>query len=164
MKKSNIEKTYFAGGCFWGVEYYLQQIEGVISTQVGYMGGITENPTYEQVCEGNTGHAEVVEVVFDNTKANFEEIAKLFFEIHDPSQIGRQGPDIGDQYRSEIFYTSDEQKEVSEKLINELKENGYSVATKLTKADTFWKGEDYHQKYYANNGKQPYCHIRKKKF
>ena len=162
--KNNLEKAYFACGCFWGVEYYFQQMDGVTSTQVGYIGGLTENPGYEEVCSKKTGHAEAVEVIFDNTKIDFEEITKLFFEIHDPSQINRQGPDIGNQYRSEIFYTSEKQKDISQNLINSLKEKGYEVATKLTKATTFWAAEEYHQKYYTKNGNHPYCHTRKAKF
>lgn len=158
------EKAYFAGGCFWGVEHYFQNMEGVISTQVGYMGGSTKSPTYEDVCTKKTGHAEVIEVIFDNSKTSFEELAKLFFEIHDPGQINRQGPDIGDQYRSEIFYTSENQKNISQKLIDQLRQNGYKVETNLTNADTFWRAEEYHQQYYSKTGKQPYCHIRKEKF
>lgn len=158
------EKAYFAGGCFWGVEYYFQNLKGVISTQVGYMGGSTENPTYEDVCSRRTGHAEVIEVVFDNSKTSFEEIAKLFFEIHDQSQVNRQGPDMGDQYRSEIFYTSESQKSIAQNLIEILKKNGFEVATKLTEAEVFWRAEEYHQQYYTKNESQPYCHIRKVKF
>ncbi len=165
-KKENqqIEKAYFAGGCFWGVEYHFKEIDGVISTQVGYMGGHKQNPTYEDVCAGTTGHAEAMEVVFDKTQTDYEELAKLFFEIHDPTQINRQGPDIGDQYRSVIFYTNDEQKQIAEKLIKELEDKGYKVVTQLDKADTFWEGEDYHQDYYSKTGKRPYCHIYQKRF
>lgn len=163
MKKIK-EKAYFAGGCFWGVEYHFQKMKGVISTRVGYMGGNTKNPTYQEVCTKKTGHAEVVEVIFDNSKTSFEEIAKLFFEIHNPSQVNRQGPDVGDQYRSEIFYTSEEQKNIAQKLIDELKKSGHQIATKLTKANSFWLAEEYHQKYYVKNKNQPYCHTREQKF
>jgi peptide methionine sulfoxide reductase msrA/msrB len=158
------EKTYFAGGCFWGTEYLLQQAPGVISTRVGYMGGQTQKPTYRDVCERSTGHAEAIEVVFDPTKTTYETLAKLFFEIHDPTQVNRQGPDVGDQYRSEVFYVDDNQKMITERLIGVLKEKGFKVATMVTKADTFWEAEDYHQDYYDKTGKEPYCHIYTKRF
>lgn len=159
-----IEKAYFAGGCFWGVEYHFQNLTGVISTRVGFMGGDMESPSYEEVCEKGTGHAEAVEITYDPEQISYEFLAKLFFEIHDPTQLNRQGPDVGDQYRSEVFYTSDEQKQIVEKLIKILEEKGLKVATKLTPAGTFWKAEDYHQKYYQKNGHEPYCHIRVKRF
>jgi peptide methionine sulfoxide reductase msrA/msrB len=163
-KDLKIEKAYFAGGCFWGVEYFFQKEKGVISTRVGYMGGTTENPSYEDVCTGTTGHAETIEVVFDPNTTNFEKLARLFFEIHDPTQIDRQGPDTGNQYRSEIFYTNDQQKKIAENLIKILKEKGYNVATKLTKAGRFWEAEEYHQSYYRKRNSLPYCHIRIKRF
>lgn len=157
-------RAIFAGGCFWGVEYYLQKEPGVISTTVGYIGGAKQNPTYKEVCYTNTGHAEAVEVVFDTTKTSYEHLARIFFETHDPTQVNRQGPDIGEQYRSEVFYTSEEQKQVIEKLIAELKAKGYKVATKLTPAPTFWPAEDYHQDYYIKKHGEPYCHARVKRF
>jgi peptide methionine sulfoxide reductase msrA/msrB len=159
-----METAYFANGCFWGTEYYFSKSPGVISTTVGYTGGSKESPTYKDVCTGKTGHAETVEVIFDPSITSFEVLAKLFFEIHDFTQVNRQGPDIGNQYRTEIFYTTDEQKNVSESLIKLLTERGYKVATKVTKAAKFWKAEDYHQDYYDKNGSSPYCHIRKKIF
>jgi peptide methionine sulfoxide reductase msrA/msrB len=159
----NYEKAYFAGGCFWGVEYYFQNFKGVVSTRVGYMGGAAKNPNYKEVSGGN-GHAETVEVVFDGSKVTFEELAKLFFEIHDPTQINRQGLDVGVQYRSAIFYTNNKQKKVAEKLIKLLEAKGLKVATELVPAGHFWVGEDYHQKYYLKKGGEPYCHIRKKRF
>lgn len=158
------ERVYFAGGCFWGVEYYFEKVKGVKSVTSGYMGGHTSNPTYEDVCSGTTGHAETVEVVFDPAQVSYEELARLFFEIHDPTQVNRQGPDVGEQYRSAIFYTTDKQKEIALKLIKILKEKGYNVATEVAKASTFWKAENYHQDYYRNTGKQPYCHFRTKRF
>jgi len=158
------EKAYFAGGCFWGVEHYFAKAEGVISAVSGYMGGHKENPTYKEVCYTNTGHAEAVEVVFDPQKTDFETLAKLFFEIHDPEQVDRQGPDIGSQYRSAVFVTNEEQRETVEKLIGILKEKGYKVATEIEKADKFWEAEDYHQDYYKKTGKQPYCHFYTKRF
>jgi peptide methionine sulfoxide reductase msrA/msrB len=158
------EQAIFAGGCFWGTEYYLQRKNGVISATVGYTGGTVDHPTYKQVCTGTTGHAESVEVIFDPSVISYEELAKYFFEIHDPTQVDGQGPDIGDQYRSEIFYTSDEQKATAEKLIKILKDKGYPAVTKVEKASTFWPAEEYHQDYYNNNGKMPYCHIYTKRF
>ena len=163
-KEKKTETAYFAGGCFWGVEHYFQKEKGVISTQVGYMGGHTQNPTYKEVCNGGTGHIETAAVVYDPTQTDFEKLARLFFEIHDPTQVDRQGPDIGEQYRSAIFYMNDEQKQISEKLIGLLKQKGYKVATKIVKADKFWKAEDYHQQYYQHTGKQPYCHFYQKRF
>lgn len=158
------ERAIFAAGCFWGVEYYLAKAEGVYATSVGYIGGSIANPTYKEVCYNNTGHAEAVEVFFDPQKTSFEKLAKLFFEIHDFTQVNRQGPDIGDQYRSEIFYLNEAQKQTAQELINILKEKGFSVATKLTPASVFWKAEDYHQDYYEHKGSLPYCHGYKKVF
>ncbi len=162
--KAKSDTAYFAGGCFWGVEYYLEQIPGVKSVESGYMGGSVVSPTYQQVCSHNTGHAEVVQVVFNPLQTSFQEIAKMFFEIHDPTQINRQGPDVGDQYRSEVFYRSVEQKEITEKLIQQLEKNGYKVATQVTPVATFWQAENYHQDYYQRHGKTPYCHRRVKRF
>ena len=153
------ERAIFASGCFWGTEYYMQKAPGVISTTVGFTGGHVEHPTYKQVCTGRTGHAESVEIVYDPSKTSYEKLAKLFFETHDFTQLNRQGPDIGTQYRSEIFYLNDEQKQIAERLVQELRQMGYSVKTKITPAGTFWPAEDYHQDYYKNNGKTPYCHI-----
>ncbi len=158
------DTAIFASGCFWGTEYWLQKQKGVISTDVGYIGGHTENPTYEQVCSHKTGHAEAVRVVFNPQVVTYEELVKLFFETHDPTQINRQGPDIGNQYRSEIFYTSEKQKKIAEKVINILKNKGVKVATNLSKANKFWKAEDYHQDYYEHKGSKPYCHFYTKKF
>jgi peptide methionine sulfoxide reductase msrA/msrB len=161
-KSSN--KAYFAGGCFWGVNYYLKSAPGVVSVTAGYMGGTTKNPTYEQVCTGATGHTETVEVVFDPNKTTYEDLAKLFFEIHDPTQRNRQGPDIGYQYRSAIFYADQQQKQVTERLIEQLKKKGLKVVTSVEPAKEFWPAEDYHQDYYSKTGGQPYCHIRTKRF
>ena len=158
------ERAIYAGGCFWGVEYFMQQKTGVISVTSGYTGGRTENPTYKEVCNNNTGHAEAVEVVFDPSQVTYEELTRLFFEIHDPTQINRQGPDIGDQYRSEIFYLNDDQKKVVENLIQLLKTRGFKVTTKVTKATTFWPAEEYHQDYYEHKGTLPYCHGYTKRF
>ncbi|MEN8226075.1 MAG: bifunctional methionine sulfoxide reductase B/A protein [Bacteroidota bacterium] len=158
------DTAIFAGGCFWGVEFYLQQAKGVMSVESGYIGGFVDNPTYEQVCSENTGHAEAVRVVFNPSETTYEELAKLFFEIHDPTQEERQGPDVGEQYRTEIFYLKDEQKAVAIKLIRILEEKGYAVATKLQKATTFWPAEAYHQDYYFRKGGRPYCHGYTRRF
>lgn len=155
-------RAIFAAGCFWGVEAILQEQPGVIETTVGYIGGTTEDPDYKTVCSHTTGHAEAVEVLFDPVRTDFETLAKVFFECHDPTQRDGQGPDIGDQYRSEIFYTTDEQKLVAEKLIAELKARGMDIATKVTPAPKFWPAEDYHQDYYKSRGRGGACHIRKK--
>lgn len=158
------EYAYFAGGCFWGVEYYFTKQKGVISTRVGYTGGKTSNPTYEQVCSKTTGHAEVLEVVYNPKETDFRTLCKLFFEIHDPTQLNRQGPDIGEQYRSEIFYINEEQKLIAQELIDILKQKGYKVVTRLTPFEKFWNAEEYHQLYYEKTGKAPYCHKYTKRF
>jgi len=159
-----MEKAIFASGCFWGVQYYFKKQNGVISTTVGYTGGHLENPTYEQVCSHITGHAEAVLVEFNPEIVSYEELVKLFFEIHDFTQTNGQGPDIGEQYRSEIFYFNENQKNTAEKYIKILSDKGYKVATKLTSATTFWEAEKYHQDYYNKNGQSPYCHFRRKIF
>jgi len=164
MNTKKTEVAIFAGGCFWGVEHLFKKSDGVLETEVGYIGGHKANPTYEEVCNHTTGHAEALQVTFDPLKINFKELAKLFFEIHDPTQHNRQGPDIGDQYRSEIFYSSEKQKRISEELIGILEAQGLKVATKLTPATTFWTAEAYHQDYYAKSGGNPYCHIYTKRF
>lgn len=163
MKTTN-ETAYFASGCFWGTEYHFMKAKGVIETTVGYMGGHTQNPTYKEVCTGLTGHAETTEVVFDTTLTDYDEMVKLFFETHDFEQVGGQGPDIGDQYRSVIFYTSDRQKQIAQKYISFLTNKGFKVATKLEPAPKFWAGEDYHQEYYDKKNGTPYCHIYRKIF
>jgi len=158
------QKAIFAGGCFWGVEYHFKKVKGVLSVTSGYTGGIIDNPSYKQVCSGKTGHAEAVEIEFDAAQVSYETLAKLFFEIHDPTQRNRQGPDIGTQYRSAIFYADEEQKRVAEKLIGELRSKGYQVVTSVEKAGIFWYAEEYHQDYYQKTGHQPYCHIYQKRF
>lgn len=157
-------RAIFAGGCFWGVEHYLEMAPGVLSVTSGYIGGELENPTYQDVSYKKTGHAEAVEVVYDPSKTDFETLAKLFFEIHDPTQVNRQGPDIGEQYRSAVFYLDEEQKAITEKLIGLLEDKGYNVATQVVPAGKFWPAEDYHQDYYAKTGKEPYCHSRVERF
>ncbi len=161
---ATLQKAVFAGGCFWGVEYRFQKVKGVLSTRVGYTGGKTANPTYKEVCTGRTGHAEAMEVTFDPSVVTYETLAKLFFEIHDPTQSDRQGPDVGTQYRSAVFYSDDQQKQVAESLIAQLKGKGYKVVTEVSKAGVFWPAEDYHQEYYEKTGHQPYCHVYQKRF
>ena len=158
------EIAIFAGGCFWGVEHLMQKQEGVISAVSGYIGGAVEDPTYEQVSGKDTGHAEAVQVTFDPSVIDFETVLKLFFEIHDSTQEGGQGPDIGPQYRSEVFYTSEAQKEIADRVIVELKGLGYDVTTAVTKASKFNVAEDNHQGYYERKGTEPYCHTRKRIF
>lgn len=159
------ERAVFASGCYWGTEYFLQQAEGVIETTVGYAGGHVKNPSYYQVTTGKTGHAESVEVVYDPSVTDYETLARLFFETHDPTQVNRQGPDIGTQYRSAIFYLNAEQKAIAEKLIKLLEDKGLKVATELTELNDFFPEEkDYHHDYYKKTGKEPYCHAYTKRF
>lgn len=164
LPKGRYGTAIFAGGCFWGVEYFLQKAPGVISVISGYTGGHVRNPTYKEVCTGTTGHAEAVKIIYDPNKTDYEKLFRLFMEIHDPTQVGGQGPDIGDQYRSEIFYLNSEQHQIAEKDINLLKSKGYKVATAVTPASEFYEAEKYHQDYYFNNGKLPYCHAYTKRF
>lgn len=164
VPKEKIKRAIFAGGCFWGVDYHFQNLPGVLSTKTGYTGGRTDNPTYKEVCSGETGHAEAVEVLFDADKIVYEDLAKLFLEIHNPTQVGRQGPDVGEQYRSAIFYVDEEQKKVAEKLVSVLQRKGLQIATEIKKAERFWPAEEYHQDYYRKNGNQPYCHTRVQRF
>ena len=158
------DTAYFASGCFWGTEYWFERAEGIIKTTVGYTGGDMVNPTYEDVCDGNTGHAECVEVVFDTTKTNYETLLRLYFNTHDPTQIDRQGPDIGEQYRGAIFYTSLAQKQKADELFIQLFKKGYDVATEVNEFKVFYPAEEYHQKYYTKHHTLPYCHIYKEKF
>ena len=152
-----IEEAYLAAGCFWGTEYYFMQLPR-IATQVGYMGGLTFAPTYREVCTGDTGHIETVEIVYDNEQVEYETLVKLFFETHNFSQIDGQGPDIGSQYVSVIFYTNEKQRDIATYYITLLQTKGYFVATQLRQAEEFWVAEDYHQTYYTKTGGTPYCH------
>ena len=164
ISEAKTSKAIFASGCFWGVQYHFNKEKGVIKTLAGYTGGHVKNPTYEEVCTGTTGHAEAVEVIFDTALTDYETLLKLYFETHNFTQIGGQGPDIGEQYRSVIFYTDNQQKAIAEKLIKHLEEKNYKVATKLEKATQFYPAEEYHQDYYFKRGGSPYCHIKKKVF
>ena len=161
---SRTQRAIFASGCFWGTEYHLQRAKGVVSTTVGYIGGTTDNPTYGQVCTGTTGHAEAVEVVFDHSQTDYERLARLFFETHDFTQLNRQGPDIGHQYRSAIFYLDDDQRNTALELVKAVRQKGYDVKTEIRPAGEFWPAETYHQDYYQKNGQTPYCHSYSKIF
>lgn len=163
-KNENLSYAYFAGGCFWGVEYYLQKLSGVKEVTSGFMGGFVKNPSYYEVVRSNTGHLESVEVVYDESKISYEEIAKAFFEIHDPTQTNGQGPDIGEQYLSAIFVQNDKEREVAEDLISKLEANGYRVATKIIKKSDFYPADESHQNYYDKKGSAPYCHGYVKRF
>jgi peptide methionine sulfoxide reductase msrA/msrB len=161
----NYERALFASGCYWGTEYYLQRAEGVIETSVGYAGGDVENPSYREVCTGKTGHAETVEVIYDPSKTDYQTLCKIFYETHDPTQVNRQGPDIGTQYRSAIFPLNEEQKASAEKVTQILRDKGYDVATEITMGATFYREkEEYHQDYYDTKGGTPYCHKYTEKF
>ncbi len=155
------ETAYFAGGCFWGIEHYFQKGPGVINAVSGYMQGDTEKPTYKDVSYKDTGHAETVKVVFDPTQISYKRLLEAFFVMHDPTQLNRQGPDVGTQYRSGIWYTSDEQRQAAEDFMRELQESGKvkgRVVTQVEKAETFWEAEDYHQDYIATTGRS--CHVK----
>jgi methionine-S-sulfoxide reductase len=158
------KKAYYAGGCFWGVEHLFQGKDGVLNAVSGYLGGSLDNPTYQDVLTGKTGHLEAVEITYDPDQVSYQELTKFFFEIHDPTQANGQGPDIGAQYLSVVFYSSEEEKKISRELIDLLKNNGYDVITKLIPAETFWIAEEYHQDYYVKKNQQPYCHVYRKKF
>jgi peptide methionine sulfoxide reductase msrA/msrB len=142
----------------------MQKAAGVISVTSGYTGGWKKNPTYKDVCSGTTGHAEAVKIVYDPDKTSYEKLLKLFLEIHDPTQAGGQGPDIGEQYRSEIFYLNDNQKSLAEKNLKILNDKGFKTTTLVTKASEFYDAEDYHQDYYFHKGTLPYCHVYTKRF
>ncbi|VVC77264.1 Peptide methionine sulfoxide reductase MsrA 3 [Aquicella siphonis] len=161
---TDTEEAVFAAGCFWGVEHYMKQLPGVLKTEVGYSGGSRKKPTYEEVCSGKTGHFEVIRVIYDPSRVSYEALTKYFFEIHDPTQANGQGPDLGEQYLSVIFYYDEAQKNIAQKLVNQLEHMGYRIATRLLPVSTFWRAEEYHQDYYEKTGKQPYCHRYEKKF
>lgn len=155
-----IKKATFGGGCFWCTEAVFQNVKGVIKSVSGYMGGAVKNPTYEQVCGGNTGHAEVIEVEYDPAVISFNDLLLIFFKTHNPTTLNRQGNDSGTQYRSVIFYADDEQKAEAEAMIQKLDAEGifdHKIVTQVVPAETFYKAEGYHQNYFNNNSNQPYC-------
>jgi peptide-methionine (S)-S-oxide reductase len=156
------EVATLAGGCFWCLEAVFEQIQGVEKVESGYSGGTVVNPTYKQVSSGTTGHAEVVQLTFDPTEVTFRELLEVFFTIHDPTTLNRQGADVGPQYRSVIFYHSEEQRAVAEQVIQEITEAGIwdnPIVTEVAPFQAFFKAEDYHQEYYRNNAHQPYCRV-----
>jgi peptide-methionine (S)-S-oxide reductase len=153
------EQATFGAGCFWGVEYVFRRVPGVVDVQSGYSGGMTPNPTYEQVCSHTTGHAEVTQVTFDPEQVSFDQLLEVFWAMHDPTQVNRQGPDIGDQYRSVIFTESEDQAQAA-KESKERAQSRFSkpIATEIVPLTAFYPAEDYHQAYYEKNGHTPYCH------
>jgi peptide-methionine (S)-S-oxide reductase len=155
-----LAKATFAGGCFWCTEAVYEQMKGVKSATSGYIGGSVANPTYKDVCTGLTGHAEAVEIEYDPTVVPYEKLLEVFFATHDPTTLNRQGVDVGTQYRSGVFYHDDEQKRIAEEVIKRLdaaKVYRRKIVTEVTEASTFYPAEDYHQEYFANNPRQPYC-------
>lgn len=158
-----IKELILAAGCFWGVQHAFETETGVVATEVGYIGGTLPNPTYEQVCQGKTGHAEAVRIVYDSSQTNAETLLKVFFKIHNPTTLNRQGPDIGEQYRSAIFYLTEEQRLLAEKMIKDLNASGrYTrpIVTEVMAAGTFYPAEEYHQDYLAKRGLKS-CHLNK---
>jgi peptide-methionine (S)-S-oxide reductase len=160
MSEAKSEVAVFGGGCFWCTEAVFDELRGVHSVVSGYAGGSTKNPTYEQVCGGRTGHAEVIKIEFDPDQIAFKDLLTVFFATHDPTTLNRQGNDVGTQYRSTVFYANEEQKKEAETAIKELNDTnafGKPVVTTIESLGEFYEAEDYHQKYYANNPYQPYC-------
>jgi peptide-methionine (S)-S-oxide reductase len=155
MKGKQMEKAVFGAGCFWHVEEEFRKAEGVLATQSGYMGGTKENPTYDEVCSGTTGHAEVVEVTFDPAIVSYEQLLEIFWECHDPTQLNRQGPDVGNNYRSVIFYFSAEQAATAKASLMKGEKSGRHsrpIVTEITEAKDFWRAEEYHQQYCVKHG------------
>ncbi len=156
------EKTTLGGGCFWCIEAIFDQLKGVTDVVSGYSGGRTQSPTYRAVCDGVTGHAEVVQVTFDNEIISFQDLLDIFFTVHNPTTLNQQGADIGTQYRSAIFFHSDEQKHIAQATIDALNQSnvwGSPIVTEVTRFETFYPAEDYHQEYFANNKDNRYCQV-----
>ena len=160
MESNNLETATLGAGCFWCIEAVFDDLKGVTDVVSGYSGGYTENPTYQQVCSETTGHAEVAQITFNTDEISFKEVLQVFFAVHDPTTLNRQGNDIGSSYRSAIFYHSDEQKRIAEEVIKEVTDEGVydnPIVTEVTPFDKFYVAENYHQEYFANNPNQPYC-------
>ena len=154
-----MQQALFGGGCFWCVEAVFLQLKGVEKVVSGYAGGIVHNPSYDQVCQGNTQHAEVVLIDFDEQQINYTQLLNVFFITHDPTTLNRQGNDVGTQYRSVVYYFNDEQKQQAEKIIQDLENDGLNIVTELSPAPTFYPAEEYHQNFYARNPSQGYCNF-----
>ena len=160
MSESNLETATLGAGCFWCVEAVFDDLKGVEDVVSGYAGGHTENPTYREVCNGTTGHAEVAQIRFDPSVISFKDVLRVFFSVHDPTTLNRQGSDVGTQYRSAVFYNSEEQKQAAEEVVKEITDESVydaPIVTEITPLKKFWVAEDYHQEYFANNPSQPYC-------
>lgn len=159
---STIKKAYFAGGCFWCTEAIFNRLKYVLNVNPGYSGGLTKDPTYEEVCRGDSGHAETIEIIYNSEKIDFHFLLEIFFKTHDPTTINRQGNDVGPHYRSIVFYSDNNEKKIAEKFIYELNKSGYyqsKIVTELLKFNTFYEAEDYHSDYFENNKNQPYCKV-----
>ena len=154
-----MQQAVFGGGCFWCVEAVFLQLQGVQTVVSGYAGGITQHPSYEQICEGNTQHAEVIQINFDDSQISFSQLLDVFFATHDPTTLNRQGNDVGTQYRSVIFYQDESQKQLAEQRIEELKAEGINIVTELSPMPTFYPAEEYHQNFFARNPNQGYCNF-----
>jgi len=162
VSNMNYKKATFGAGCFWGVEAIFQKLDGVIETSVGYMGGTTENPTYQDVCYKETNHAEVCEIIYDPNVVSYTDLLSVFFSLHDPTTLNRQGPDVGSQYRSAIFYNDEEQKAIALDALQQVEDGNFfnrPVVTEVTEALTYYKAEDYHQDYFLNKDIAPHCGI-----
>jgi methionine-S-sulfoxide reductase len=162
VSNASLDTITLGGGCFWCVEAVYEMLDGVVKVESGYSGGTVKNPSYKEVCTGLTGHAEAVQIVYDNSKTSFEEILKVFFTVHDPTTLNRQGDDVGTQYRSVIFYSNEQQRKTAASIIdglNNSKAYAKPIVTKLDPYKSFYKAEDYHQDYYNQNKSQPYCRM-----
>lgn len=162
MNTGHLDTATFGAGCFWCVEAQFQLLDGVVSVESGFSGGTVKNPSYKEVCNGTTGHAEVCNIVYDSSKISYDELLAAFWQTHDPTQLNRQGNDVGTQYRSVIFYHNEHQHELAEKYKNALNASGAwdkPVVTEISPFKVFYKAEDYHQNYYNENGEEPYCHF-----